>query len=158
MTAGFFAERNLASLNSGFPGLKSFIRIPTCASTPNNCGKSRMQEICPCGSVRVAPGHCRHYRDSTFDRRDGWVGLSAARKITTESWNGILAKFQQQRTDAPLGVLSEVFWTGMLWVNRHGDRRSWTILMRYFLRQNEQNARVARPRDFARATNPSTYT
>jgi hypothetical protein len=47
-----------------------------------------------------------------FDRRDGWVGLSAARKITTESWDGILAKLQQQRTSALIGVLGEVLSRG----------------------------------------------
>jgi len=53
---------------------------------------------------------------------------------------GFLAKFQQQRTDALLGVLGEVFATRMLQVNRRGDRRSWTALMRYFLRENGQRA------------------
>ena len=47
-----------------------------------------------------------------FDRRDGWVELSVARKITAEPWDGILAKFQQQRTDALLGLLGEVLSRG----------------------------------------------
>jgi hypothetical protein len=73
------------------------------------------------------------------DRRDGWVGLSAARKITTEPWDGILAKFQQQ-TDALFGVLGEVWFNRMLRINRCCDRRSWAILAPYFLRKNGQRA------------------
>jgi hypothetical protein len=46
------------------PRPKSFIRIPTCASTPSICGKNRMQETGPCGSVRGALGNWRPYRDS----------------------------------------------------------------------------------------------
>jgi hypothetical protein len=35
-----------------------------------------MQENCTCGSVRGALGNRRPYRDSKFDRRDVWVGLT----------------------------------------------------------------------------------
>jgi hypothetical protein len=49
-----------------FLGLKFFIHIPTCALTPSICGKNRMQETCPCGSVRGALGNWRPYRDSKF--------------------------------------------------------------------------------------------
>ena len=42
---------------AGFPNLPSFIPIPTCASTPDIRGKSRMQQSCTCGSLRGASGN-----------------------------------------------------------------------------------------------------
>src|SRR5262249_43596324 len=54
-----------------------------CASTLSICGKNRMQEICPCGSVRGALGNWCPYRDSSSDRRDGWVGLKPTERLRT---------------------------------------------------------------------------
>ncbi len=71
-----------SSLNSGFPGPKSSIRIPACASTPSIRGKSRMQETCLCGSVRGgrwATGVPTATR--SFDRRDVWVGLKPSERL-----------------------------------------------------------------------------
>src|SRR4029077_14346617 len=65
------AARNIGRLghelwllqSAGSPTLASFIPIPICASTQHIRGKSRMQQSCPCGSVRGASGNWRPYRD-----------------------------------------------------------------------------------------------
>jgi hypothetical protein len=67
------SSRLWSNAGSLFP--RSFILIPTCASTPNICGRSRMQESCPCGCVRRASGNRRPYRD-TIEGEKGWLSGS----------------------------------------------------------------------------------
>jgi hypothetical protein len=67
--------RHWSNAGSLFP--RYFILIPTCASTPNICGRSRMQESCPCGSVRGASGNRRPYRD-TFGTTETLLGAGRA--------------------------------------------------------------------------------
>ena len=59
-----WARLDRALPNPGFLFPKSSIRIRTCALTLDIRGRSRMQEFCPCGSVRGAPGNRRPYRDT----------------------------------------------------------------------------------------------
>jgi hypothetical protein len=42
---------------------------------------------------------------------------------------------------------------GMLWVNRHCVRGSWTILMRYFLREKKQKAKKKKERNLRKGKN-----
>jgi hypothetical protein len=63
------------------------MRIPTCASTPRICGKNRMQETCPCGSVRGALGNWRPYRDSKYGSKRCLGRTETDRKIMSEPWS-----------------------------------------------------------------------
>ena len=74
-----------SNAGSRFPNL--FIRILLCALTPNIYGRSRMQECCPCGSVRGALGDRRPYRDP-FRFGDCPNGTRALESVPAETARG----------------------------------------------------------------------
>jgi hypothetical protein len=69
-----------------------------CASMPSICGKSRMQENCPCGSVRGALGNRRPYRDSKYGSKRCLGRTEADREIMSEPWSSMQRSKRTRKT------------------------------------------------------------